>query len=660
MKKQVLIEALRGPGKASLAVLTQQGTHLCDVTERIYGTSALNSLSMKIPRQSLSTAVTMSEPKRQDTSFRGRHAECEMSQAIFNELRLQDEHCDVLIKVDTVEFSAHKIMLCGCSDYFRRLFSSVWSPSEKRIYSIPGVSAEMMGLIIEYAYTHSIAINKENVKELLVAADYLCVMGLVQACCQFLEDQLCVENCIGTWVFAEFYSCWQLQQKAYLFILHHFEQIVCVSEEFLDLSLTQLSNIIEKDDLNVQQEETLFEAIQRWISHKPDERKGHLPALLPKVRMGLMAADYFMNNVKNNSLVKDDKDCKPIIISGLKALYDLNINGLCNTDFKNPLTRPRLPYNILLAIGGWSGGSPTNGTEAYDARADRWINVTSDEEGPRAYHGSVYLNGFVYCVGGFDGVDYFSSVRKFNPVSRTWHQAAPMHCRRCYVSVAVLNGCIYAMGGFDGHVRMNTAERYQPESNQWTMIAPMHEQRSDASATTLHGRVYICGGFNGIECLFTAEFYNPESDQWSLITPMTSRRSGVGVIAYREQVYAVGGFDSNNRLRSAEAYNPLTNTWRGIHNMFNPRSNFGIEVVDDFLYVVGGFNGLTTTFKVEWYDQTTDKWYQAHDMVIYRSALSCCVVPGLPNITEYTAPRDDNQSPCQEIQLSSSNSIQSI
>ncbi|KAL6456284.1 hypothetical protein MHYP_G00348270 [Metynnis hypsauchen] len=189
-----------------------------------------------------------------------------------------------LIKVDGAEFTADKRALSESSAYFSRLFSSVWSPSGKRVYSIPGVSAEMMGLIIEYAHTHSITINKENVQELLVAADYLCVMGLVQACCQFLEDQLCVENCIGTWVFAEFYSCWQLQQKAYLFILHHFEEIVRVSEEFLDLSLTQLSNIIEKDDLNVKQEETLSKAIQQWISHKPDERQEHLPALLAKVR----------------------------------------------------------------------------------------------------------------------------------------------------------------------------------------------------------------------------------------------------------------------------------------------------------------------------------------------------------------------------------------
>lgn len=202
-----------------------------------------------------------------------------------------------------------------------------------------------------------------------------------------------------------------------------------------------------------------------------------------------MHAEYFMNNVKMNDYVKDSEECKPVIINALKAMYDLNMNGPSNSDFTNPLTRPRLPYAILFAIGGWSGGSPTNAIEAYDARADRWVNVTCEEESPRAYHGAAYLKGYVYIIGGFDSVDYFNSVKRFDPVKKTWHQVAPMHSRRCYVSVTVLSNFIYAMGGFDGYVRLNTAERYEPETNQWTLIAPMHEQRSDASATTLYGKV---------------------------------------------------------------------------------------------------------------------------------------------------------------------------
>ncbi|XP_075417933.1 kelch-like protein 10 [Tenrec ecaudatus] len=578
------------------------------------------------------------------TRFHQPHMERKMSAMtceIFNELRLEGKLCDVVIKVNGFEFNAHKNILCSCSSYFRALFTSGWNNTEKKVYNIPGISPDMMKLIIEYAYTRTVPITPDNVEKLLAAADQFNIMGIVRGCCEFLKSELCLDNCIGICKFTDYYYCPELRQKAYMFILHNFEEMVKVSAEFLELSVTELKDIIEKDELNVKQEDAVFEAILKWISHDPQNRKQHISVLLPKVRLALMHAEYFMNNVKMNDYVKDSEECKPVIINALKAMYDLNMNGPSNSDFTNPLTRPRLPYAILFAIGGWSGGSPTNAIEAYDARADRWVNVTCEEESPRAYHGAAYLKGYVYIIGGFDSVDYFNSVKRFDPVRKTWHQVAPMHSRRCYVSVTVLSNFIYAMGGFDGYVRLNTAERYEPETNQWTLIAPMHEQRSDASATTLYGKVYICGGFNGNECLFTAEVYNTESNQWTVIAPMRSRRSGIGVIAYGEHVYAVGGFDGANRLRSAEAYSPVANTWRTIPTMFNPRSNFGIEVVDDLLFVVGGFNGFTTTFNVECYDEKTDEWYDAHDMSIYRSALSCCVVPGLANVGEYAARRDN-------------------
>ncbi|MBN3299038.1 KLH10 protein, partial [Amia calva] len=498
----------------------------------------------------------------------------------------------------------------------------------------------MMKLIIQYAYTLAVPISPNNVQELLVAANQLAVLGLLRICCNFLEAQLCIENCIGISQFAELHFCTDLHRVAQCYVRHHFEPVAKACEEFLALSLDQLISIIEKDDLNVKEEDVVFEAILRWIDHAPSERRCHISVLLPKVRMALMESEYFMTKVKNNELVKQTDECKPIVINALKAMYDLNMNGQSDLDFCNPMTRPRLPYAILLSIGGWSGDSATNGMEAYDCRYNQWVDVTIPEERPRAYHGVAYLKGWVYCVGGFDGVDYFSSVRKFDPVAYTWLEVAPMHYQRCYVSVVVLDGFIYAMGGFNGNVRLNTAERYKPKTNQWTLIAPMNEQRSDASATTLHGKVYICGGFNRNGCLWTSETYSPETNQWTAIAPMLSRRTGVGVIAFEDHVYAVGGCDGTNRLQTVEAYNPLTNSWRPIPSMFVTRSNFGIEVVEDRLFVVGGFNGITTTASVECYEREANEWYDVCDMSFNRSALSCCVLPGLPNVADYAVPRD--------------------
>ena len=73
--------------------------------------------------------------------------------------------------------------------------------------------------------------------------------------------------------------------------------------------------------------------------------------------------------------------------------------------------------------------------------------------------------------------------------------------------------------------------------------------------------------------------------------------------------------------------------------MYIPRSNFGVEVLEGLLYVAGGFNGHSTTFNAECYDDTTQEWSDVRDMAVHRSALSCCVVTGLANITDYAFPR---------------------
>lgn len=202
-----------------------------------------------------------------------------------------------------------------------------------------------------------------------------------------------------------------------------------------------------------------------------------------------MSPEYILDSITDNELVRASEECRPILLRTMEAMLDLRTRRFSDSIVCNPLARPRLPPAILLAVGGWSGGNPTNNIEAYDIRADSWVNVINNEEVPRAYHGTAFLNGSLYLVGGFDSVQQFSTMDRFDLTTRTWQEVAPMHSRRCYVSVTVVDGYIYAIGGYDGQDRLRTAERYQPSTNQWTLIAPMHDERSDASCTTLHGKV---------------------------------------------------------------------------------------------------------------------------------------------------------------------------
>uniref|UniRef100_A0A3B3S8A8 Kelch like family member 10 n=1 Tax=Paramormyrops kingsleyae TaxID=1676925 RepID=A0A3B3S8A8_9TELE len=518
---------------------------------------------------------------------------------LFNKLRLAGQMCDVVLVADDVEFKAHRIILCGCSSYFQALFASEWNDPGKCEYQFPGISQDTLRQIIEYAYTYSVYCDVHNVESLLAAADQLNILGIVQRCSGFLHDQLCTENCIGLLKIADVYS------------------LSGAAQEFLDLTLHELSDIIEKDELNVREEDVVFEAILRWIMHEPANRKAHISVLLPSRTM----------------TVKADVACRPIIKEVLKAIYELDDRS----DFENPMIRPRLPSDVLLVIGDWDI-LPTSCIDAYDSRADRWVDVTEEEENPSSFHGTVYLNGYVYCIGGFDGLNCVNTVRRFDPISRTWQEVPPMYSCRCNASVAVLDGYICIMGGHDEVMRLNTAERYDLETNKWTLIQPMQEQRNVAGATILNGK-YVCGGFTGAEPLSTVECYDPHTGEWTTIAPMSSPRFGLGVAAYKGKIYAVGGTKRSQYLQTMEAYDPTTNSWHAMAPMSTPRTEFGIAVVDDLLFVLGGYDGFRITNKMECYDAGTGSWYQAQDMSRLKKYFSCCVVPALPRIIQYASPR---------------------
>ena len=91
-------------------------------------------------------------------------------------------------------------------------------------------------------------------------------------------------------------------------------------------------------------------------------------------------------SLQSHPYVRESEECRTLVIETLKFLYDLDMDmdGSKGVDLSHPLVRPRIPHEIVFAVGGWSGSSPTNAIEAYDTRADRWISVDYIDKGNEA------------------------------------------------------------------------------------------------------------------------------------------------------------------------------------------------------------------------------------------------------------------------------------
>ena len=78
--------------------------------------------------------------------------------------------------------------------------------------------------------------------------------GVQEACCTFLKAQIDSNNCLGFSAFADTLSCRGLVQAADEFAKKHYLEVLN-SEEFMDLSYAQLSNLLQSDELYVEGEE---------------------------------------------------------------------------------------------------------------------------------------------------------------------------------------------------------------------------------------------------------------------------------------------------------------------------------------------------------------------------------------------------------------------
>lgn len=84
----------------------------------------------------------------------------------------------------------------------RALFTTTLHSREQSDVLISGVRSEILLLLIEYAYLRRIDVTDTNVHELLMTADYLAFLGVLQLCCDHLRLALNPKNCLGIMMFA--------------------------------------------------------------------------------------------------------------------------------------------------------------------------------------------------------------------------------------------------------------------------------------------------------------------------------------------------------------------------------------------------------------------------------------------------------------------------
>ncbi|XP_056437894.1 kelch-like protein diablo isoform X3 [Gadus chalcogrammus] len=440
-----------------------------------------------------------------------------------NGIRLNNAFCDVTLCCGGQEFPCHRIVLAAISTYFQAMFSVDLIESRQERVALNGLEPQMIGMLVSYAYTSKVFISKANVQGLLAAANLLDIMPVREACCRFMERQMDETNCVGIHCFAEAHSCKTLEKRSMEYILANFKTVY-QQEEFLSLCLDKLTQIIASDQLNVPQEEMVFEAAMLWLN-KCSSRKQSFDKVLEHIRLPLISPYYLHDVIESLDVVREDQGCQRLISEAKDYLLLQDRRG----ELQCPRTRPRSStgmVEVIITVGGEDDKVVLRSVETYDPILNQWKNLALL---PFAIskHGLVVSGGAVLEDG--DGTDL---TQVYNPKTAMWTEVAPMQIARSGSAACTLNGKIYVIGGWHASTEnTDKVECYNPETNKWTKCAPMKERRYRPGVAVVEAHIYVLGGEEGWDRYHdTIERYCSKTDTWEIVGEMPSSRSWLSCV----------------------------------------------------------------------------------------------------------------------------------
>ncbi|XP_060571917.1 kelch-like protein 3 [Ruditapes philippinarum] len=529
---------------------------------------------------------------------------------------------DVTLCVGNLEFGCHKNVLAATSPYFKLMFTLEMAESKKDRIELFEIDSRSLKEIIEYAYTGKVRITRRNAQNLLSAATLFQILPVQRACAKFMETQLDINNCIGINFIAEIHNCTALKIKAREFIEKNFVE-VCGNEEFLSLTFNKLAEIVMSDELNVEKEEIVLDAVISWVEHDFESRKVHFCDILQMIRIGLLSKRYVKEILAKHKLVKECKKCKEYI----KDLKDYETNPgtyVGENEFSLSLRSGMYhPEGCLLIIGGVELTSVRPCINCFNPVSQECFYI---EEFPEPRKQDTYDCEDVACVvtgdnlifagGGnyiyhhlfedseddsFEELEYKEYIvqkdfYQYDMDHNEWIAKSPMLFPKSNFTLASLNGKVYCFGGLTENKHpTEIIEVYDIERNRWNYQGMLPTTLVDLASVVFNENIYLLGGRTGVGAHNSLIRYNPETEEWTSLAGMLTPRFNFGACIHDGEIFAAGGqiyshasYTINREvLRTVEVYNIEANQWRLGPELPVDMFNVGLCVINGAMYACG-------------------------------------------------------------------------
>ncbi|XP_068169890.1 gigaxonin [Antennarius striatus] len=550
---------------------------------------------------------------------------------------------DALLVVDGEELPVQKNILAAASPYIRTKLHYNPPKEDGSTYRIElqGVTMPIMKQILDYIFSGEIVLSEETIQDMVQASDLLLLTDLKSLCCQFLESCITAENCIGIRLFSLHYCLNHVHYVATEFLQTHFSD-VALTEEFRELPVNRLCEVLAMEKLNVGNEKRVLEAVVRWFAHDPEDRRVHMKEVMSAVWMHGLDEGYLREQAMGEPLMREviREHCQPVLearqLHGEALLASFKPRGYseCIVVAGGEDRKTRKPTAVMRCM-----------CPLYDANRQAWIELQPMSVA-RIGHGLVTTEGFLFVMGGRDEHRaVLDSVEKYDPESNTWSPLPSMLQGRENFGVVEVDGLIYVLGGENEVTALVTVEVFDPHVNTWRTQTSMTMIRKVGCYASMNKKIYAMGGGSYGKLFDSVECFDVKTQQWTGLCPLKERRFGSVACGVGQELYVFGGVRSqendNPEQRQmmtckSEFYHDEMRRWMFLDDQnlcIHTSSSFvyGAVPIGASIYVVGDLDTGTSFDYIREFRRSNGTWHRTKHMLASDLSKTACAALRIAN-----------------------------
>ncbi|XP_066268367.1 kelch repeat and BTB domain-containing protein 2-like [Branchiostoma lanceolatum] len=507
---------------------------------------------------------------------------------------------DVVLEVEDRRFPCHRLVLSAASPYFRAMFTNDMAESRQKTVVLQGLDAGMFGEILSYIYSGNLHVSLDKVQPLYQAADLLQLDYVKYTCSNYMAMNVERSTCVDLYKFADVFSVETVRKRCLQWMYKNFAEVAC-SEEFCSLLTEhQLTEIISHDELDVQEETTVWEAVVKWVQHSREDRLHHLPSILPHIRFNLLTSDDTAA-ILEHPLVREDPGSSEVIRNVVQK-GDPNQKPRFGMTTEMALLYNQAPGSEeFLFMNPQEGKYISCSYKPEDLSGFSAITVTSDN------------NIYILQTGESEDENQLS-LSKYNHARNVWEhecmssvsKGPDYNLKFCEQLLIEVDQILYyiVLDDFKDR-RLHEMRKYNRHMNLWQDCSKLQ-----LDYVTYYSAVVSCDSH--IYFLTTKEVhrYEPRQDRWCKRSQLLEPNFEFGTaVAMGTEIFC-----TDFALRLAMVYNTQSDYWQKLQGLSNPRN---LVIFDLSLFVMENQLHVWSTwandedeeeYNVYVYDRSTDVW----------------------------------------------------